>query len=147
MWCSPCSSATISIIRFFDAWVSGKFRWAVSTEILLEHEEVAARMAGPAYATLIFRAMNAVAASRRSLLHISPSFRFNLITNDLDDNKFADCAIAADADFIVTADSRFECIKRQQLQTAAHHAGGVHSFAFGRGKMTTGEINGTVMDC
>ena len=36
---------------------------------------------------------------------------FNLITADPDDNKFADCAIAAEADFIITADQHFEVMR------------------------------------
>ena len=44
------------------------------------------------------------------VLHITPSFHFNLITHDPDDNKFADCAIAAEADYIITEDGHFDAM-------------------------------------
>lgn len=36
---------------------------------------------------------------------------FGLIERDLDDNKFVDCAIASNAEFIVTNDSHFNVLK------------------------------------
>jgi predicted nucleic acid-binding protein len=33
------------------------------------------------------------------------------ITNDPDDNKFVDCAIASNADYIVSQDSHFDILK------------------------------------
>ena len=39
--------------------------------------------------------------------HVEPSFFFHLIAADPDDHKFADCAIAAEADFVVTEDAHF----------------------------------------
>ena len=39
-------------------------------------------------------------------------FNLNLITNDEVDNKFADCAFAANADYIVTNDKDFNVLKR-----------------------------------
>ena len=37
-------------------------------------------------------------------------FRLNLIKNDPDDNKFVDCAFAANADIIVTHDQDFDVL-------------------------------------
>lgn len=38
---------------------------------------------------------------------MSPSFFFRTISADRGDDKFADCAIAADADYIITNDKHF----------------------------------------
>ncbi len=38
-------------------------------------------------------------------------YRWNLIKQDTDDNKFVDCAIAANANFIVTNDKHFKGLK------------------------------------
>jgi len=38
-------------------------------------------------------------------------YRWNLITADPDDNKFADCALNAGADFLVTNDRHFNVLK------------------------------------
>ena len=42
---------------------------------------------------------------------ISPYYKFNLISADPEDNKFVDCAIAANAKFIVTNDHHFDVLK------------------------------------
>ena len=41
---------------------------------------------------------------------VAPTFRFRLITADADDDKFADCAIVADADCVVTEDGHFDVL-------------------------------------
>lgn len=41
----------------------------------------------------------------------TPHFRFHLIENDPDDNKFVDCAIVAGADYIVSEDAHFRVLK------------------------------------
>jgi predicted nucleic acid-binding protein len=41
----------------------------------------------------------------------SPHFHFNLITTDPDDNKFVDCAIQANARYIVTNDHHFDVLR------------------------------------
>ena len=37
--------------------------------------------------------------------------RFNLIQSDVDDNKFVDCAIVANASYIVSQDHHFNILK------------------------------------
>ena len=41
----------------------------------------------------------------------SPTYFWNLIPNDPDDNKFVDCAIDADVDYIITNDKHFDILK------------------------------------
>ena len=43
---------------------------------------------------------------------INPQYRFHLITQDPDDNKFVDCAIIANARYIVSEDAHFKVINR-----------------------------------
>ena len=43
--------------------------------------------------------------------HVNPTYRFNLITADPDDNKFVDCAIIAGATYIVSNDRHFDELK------------------------------------
>ena len=94
-----------------DAWTSGRFAWAITTEILLEYEEVLSRLGQPGRARSLLDAVDQVAEARGNLLRISPSFRFQLIADDADDDKFADCAIAAGADYIITNDRHFDALK------------------------------------
>ena len=93
-----------------DAYLAGKFAWAVSNETLLEYEEVVLERIGRARFDRFTWLLESAAQIHRSLLRISPSFRFHLITADTDDDKFADCAIAADADWIITGDHHFDVL-------------------------------------
>ena len=38
-------------------------------------------------------------------------YHFRLIEEDVDDNKFVDCAVAANAEYIVTNDTHFNILK------------------------------------
>lgn len=91
-----------------DRLVEGAFTLVVSTQIMLEYEEI---IGG--------RLKNVDTATFTSLLtlldnveKIEPSFRFGLISADADDNKFVDCAIAGQADLIVTDDRHFEVLEK-----------------------------------
>lgn len=42
---------------------------------------------------------------------ITPAYQWKLITQDPDDDKFVDCAIAGNADYIVTHDKHFEVLQ------------------------------------
>lgn len=48
--------------------------------------------------------------SRKNTVRLDVHFRFNLIQADPDDNKFVDCAIAANASFIVSQDHHFDVL-------------------------------------
>jgi uncharacterized protein len=90
-----------------DAWVAGQLTWAVSTEVLLEYEEVLTRLSGPARWRKLARLMDLAELTSANLLRVTPSFRFNIVTSDPDDNIFADCAVTAGADYLITEDQHF----------------------------------------
>lgn len=76
----------------------------VSTEILLEYEEIIIKMTGDrVFASLVVEAI----ANAVNVEHVNPTYRFNLISADPDDNKFVDCAITAGATYIVSNDRHF----------------------------------------
>lgn len=93
-----------------DEWYRGRFVWAVSTDILLEYREVIVRQSGSSRWNALDRLLNLAANYRGTLLHVSPSFYFRTITADQDDDKFADCAITAHSDWIVTEDAHFRTL-------------------------------------
>ena len=97
--------------NIFRAWTTGRFAWAVATDILLEYEEIMTRLGSAAYAAQALRTVSMIGTLRSgSLIHVSPSFFFRTISADRDDDKFADCAIAANADFIITGDKHFNVL-------------------------------------
>lgn len=100
-------SVTHRFRRILDAWVAGVFAWAISNEILTEYEELIRAKLGAAPWERILRALEIGERTHGNLLRVHPTFRFGIIAADPDDNKFADCAIVADADFIIAEDRHF----------------------------------------
>lgn len=82
----------------------GRFNLCVTNEILDEYVEVLQRNISTTIAeNVMFLLLNL-----DNLLFVDTYFNFNLITVDPDDNKFVDCAIAANAEYIVTNDKHFK---------------------------------------
>ena len=93
--------------RIWQSFLAGDFTLCISNEMLEEYAEVIARnISVNAARYVIYTIME-----RENVRQIVPSYRWNLITADPDDNKFVDCAIAANARFIVTEDHHFNVLK------------------------------------
>jgi len=104
-------SCLASRSKFHAVWIAfldEKFRICVSNEIMCEYEEILARKISPTFADMIIH----VILNSENVVFVHPAFRFNLITTDPDDNKFVDCAIVANADYIVSQDTHFDILKR-----------------------------------
>ncbi len=95
------------------SWARGEFAWALTTEILLEYEEIIRPRIGEPRWQLFLLLMEQVKALHQNVLRIAPSFHFHLITADPDDDKFADCAITAHADYMITQDKHFQPWRRR----------------------------------
>ena len=80
--------------KIWQSFLAGDYCLCISNDILEEYTEV------------IYAIME-----RKNVKLISPSYKWNLITADPDDNKFVDCAVAANAKFIVTEDHHFNILK------------------------------------
>lgn len=91
-----------------EAWHRRRLTWAISTDILLEYEEVITRRSGAARWQVFGRLLELAAMHGPNVIQISPSFFFRTISADRDDDKFADCAISANADYIITQDAHFK---------------------------------------
>ena len=88
-------------------FLAGKYLLCVSNEVVLEYEEILTRKVGSLVANNI---INAILASSNTIF-INPQKRYQLIKSDPDDNKFVDCAVIANAKFIVTEDRHFDVLK------------------------------------
>ena len=91
----------------WKAFLEGRYTLCVSNEILEEYVEVIGRNLSPTLADMVAYAI----LLHKNVERIDPHFRFGLITADADDNKFVDCAIIANADYIVSEDSHFNVLK------------------------------------
>ena len=92
------------------AWHARHFVWALSTDIMREYQEVVVRQSGPARWQILERLLNLAAIHGRNTQRVSTSFFFRTISADHDDDKFADCAIAAHADYVITSDKHFKVL-------------------------------------
>ena len=88
--------------------MDGKIQLCVNTEILNEYEEILSKKTTNEIAHSVVEAI-----ARLSTTYFQDSYyHFGLITKDPDDNKFVDCAVAADAELIVTNDKHFDVLKK-----------------------------------
>ena len=85
----------------------GRYILCVTTEILEEYEEIIARKTTPSLAKNVADLI----MKRKNVLRVDTYFHWHLITADPDDNKFVDCAFAANATYIVSDDSHFDVLR------------------------------------
>lgn len=95
---------------YHKIWTSilcGDISLCVNTEILIEYEEILAQKTSKEIAHNVVEAI----ARLHTTLFQETYIHFGLIEQDVDDNKFVDCAVAADAEYIVTNDTHFNVLK------------------------------------
>lgn len=102
-----CISSKSENFRVWKDFQAGRFTLCVSNEILDEYQEIIARKASPVVAVNV---INAIVESE-FVEFIDPQFHLGLIAADHDDDKFVDCAFAANAAYIVSDDSHFDVLK------------------------------------
>ncbi|MBR5395498.1 MAG: putative toxin-antitoxin system toxin component, PIN family [Bacteroidaceae bacterium] len=88
----------------WQAFRASKYILCVTNEILFEYHEILTKRYNNLIANTILKEM----IETPNLERVNPTFRFNLITADPDDNKFVDCAIVAGATYIVSNDRHFQ---------------------------------------
>jgi len=95
---------------FHDVWLSilsGGNTLCASNEILSEYDEVLRRFFSPGFADTVVEAI----VRNTHVVLLTPHYHFNLIQADPDDNKFVDCAIQANARYIVTNDHHYDVLR------------------------------------
>lgn len=96
--------------RYHKIWsdfLHGKYTLCITNEILLEYEEVFGRKMG---ANMAGRLINTILQLENVML-VEDYYKMQLITTDPDDNKFVDCAFAANARYIVSEDHHYNVLR------------------------------------
>ena len=96
--------------RYHEVWLAflrGDYVLCITNEILEEYMEVIARNINLRVAEAIIYTLLA----RDNVKRFAPHYHFHLIQADEDDNKFVDCAIVANARYIVTEGHHFDILK------------------------------------
>ena len=102
--------------NYFPVWQGlhqGKYILCVSNDILEEYEEILSAKTNATIASNVIQ----VILNSPFVEFINTYFHFHLIEQDKDDNKFVDCAIAANAQYIVSEDSHFKHLKNIPFPT------------------------------
>jgi uncharacterized protein len=92
----------------YQAFESELFEWVVSTEILNEYEEKLVEFHSVRTANLVME----ILCNANNVIFAEPYYRWNIIADDIDDNKFSDLAIATNADCVVTFDRHYNIFKK-----------------------------------
>lgn len=93
--------------RVWESFLSGENILCLSNSILEEYAEIIARFWGKD----ISQDVVDIILNSRFTSFFDPTFNYNLISNDPDDNKFVNCALIANAAFLVTDDNHFSVLK------------------------------------
>jgi uncharacterized protein len=102
-----CFSVRSRTHWLWQAFKNQQFDLCVTTEILDENAEIFEKKFNYEIATLVLD----ILMESPNVLLIKEYYFWGLIKADLDDNKFVDCALMANADCIVTEDRHFNVLK------------------------------------
>ncbi len=96
--------------QYYPVWKglqAGEYILCVSTDILEEYAEIITQKMSVEVATNVIHLL----LESKFVELIDPYFRLQLIEADHDDNKFVDCAFAANATYIVSDDKHYDVLK------------------------------------
>ena len=91
-----------------DDLLAGKYELLVTNDILLEYEEKLIEIFDREVAELLLGAL----AFLPNVKKVEAHFQLQLIPQDVDDNKFVDCAFAGNAHYLVSNDKHYNVLKR-----------------------------------
>ena len=91
----------------YQAILNGNIELCFSNSILEEYEEIIAKRWNPNVAQNVIASL----LKCQHVNFIDPRFKWLLISQDPDDDKFVDCAIAANAIYLATNDAHFNQLK------------------------------------
>jgi len=95
----------------FDEFLKENYTLCVSTEILLEYEEIfLVKWGNEVTENLLSRLIRA-----RNIELSTVFFNFNMISSDADDNKFADLYLSSNADLIVSNDAKIIALNKSNF--------------------------------
>jgi uncharacterized protein len=88
--------------------IDGKYTLCVTTDVIDEYEEIISQKLGQETAKSIMELLD----NLPNVEYITKFYQWGLIQVDYDDNKFVDCAIAANAHYLATNDKHFNILKK-----------------------------------
>lgn len=102
-----CYSPKSSLYPIWQAFRNQKIKFCITSDIIEEYSEILCGKASPEIASLIVD----IILQSPNCEYITKYFFWQLIETDPDDNKFVDCGLMANADYLVTDDRHFNILK------------------------------------
>ena len=99
-----------SIHWIFQLIIENEIDVYLTNDIFIEYQEIVTQKMGSEAFSSFFE----VTKNLNNIYFIDTYFKFNLLLDE-DDNKFVDCAIASNGDFILTEDKDFNILKQIQF--------------------------------
>ena len=97
----------------YETLFEGRYELALSNEILTEYQE----QIGIRYGLERTEASLDFLLLLPNVILKNPSYLWQLVENDKDDNKFIDCYIASQSDYIISNDRHIHQIKNSRFPT------------------------------
>jgi len=86
-----------------ERFYSSHYSLLISTSILLEYEEILQNI----FSENLLEHFWLFLLTSDNIVYVNPTFSFQLPFADEDDQKFVDCAVCGNADFLITDDKHF----------------------------------------
>ena len=100
----------------WDNLEKGEYDLFVTDEIIYEYQEILEHFISPEVASeVVWLLLNL-----KNVHLVETYYKFNLIKQDPDDNKFVDCAIAVGATYIVSNDNHFNELNKYDFPKVEH---------------------------
>jgi putative PIN family toxin of toxin-antitoxin system len=97
--------------KLFDAILSGDIEIYISNDIFLEYIEMLRRKTNTEITNNFVYLLSMLSNVHFTNIY----FKWNVINQDPDDNKFVDCFIASNSDYLITNDKHFEKVKNNEF--------------------------------
>lgn len=95
----------------FDALIKGKLKLLVSNDVMHEYEEILGLKTNSQVASGIIQFL----LKSPDVTKVDIHFKWSLMDKDADDNKFVDCSLNGQADFLVTDDKHFNVLSETEF--------------------------------
>lgn len=95
----------------FDSLINKQYQLIISNEILSEYTEIISQKTNQLIANNISEMLLSLANVHKQEVY----YKWNLIEADKDDNKFVDCAVAGNVDYLISNDKHFNGLKKVEF--------------------------------
>lgn len=92
----------------YEKLLAKEYDLYITNEILMEYEEIISQKYNLQVARDVIKALLILP----NVFKVSVYYKWNLIKEDIDDNKFVDCAINSNSHLLVTHDKHFQILNR-----------------------------------